>query len=383
MSGRTRWMLLGGLGLVGLAATFVMTTNAPGPQRSPRVFRTEDQTIRVSEVAGGLAHPWSLAFLPNGDMLVTERDGMLRVVKNGVLQPPVPGLPEIRVSGQGGLMEVALHPGFQQNRWVYLTYSKPGPRGSTTAVARGSFNGTAFTDLRDIFVADAWSSGGAHFGARIAFGRDGKLYLSVGERNDRRRAQDFSDHAGSILRLNDDGTAPSDNPFVGQAGIRPEIFTNGNRNPQGLAVHPETGALWENEQGPRGGDEINLILPGRNYGWPIVTFGREYSGAKITDETSRPGLESPLLYWVPSIACSGMAIYNGTRFPKWRGHVFVGALAGEHLRRVVFDGTRPVHQERLLAELGQRIRDVREGPDGLLYVLTDEDPGQILRIEPM
>jgi glucose/arabinose dehydrogenase len=337
----------------------------------------------VVPVVSGLALPWSLTFLPNGDMLVTEKVGRLRIVRNGKLDPqPIAGTPQVHAMGQGGLLEVALHPRFAENRMIYLTYSKPGERGNTTALMRARFDGTTLTDAKDIFVADAWATGNAHFGSKIAFGRDGMLYMTVGERNDRTRAQVPTHHAGKVLRLRDDGTVPPDNPFVGRDGFRPEIYSYGHRNLQGLTFHPETGALWETEHGPQGGDELNQILPGRNYGWPVVTFGREYTGEVITNQPWREDMEQPVMVWVPSIALSGMVFYTGDKFPSWKGNLFVGGMAGLQLQRVVFTEKGPIGRETLLAELRQRIRDVRQGPDGFLYLVTDANPGGILRIEP-
>jgi glucose/arabinose dehydrogenase len=330
-------------------------------------------------------NPWSLAFLPNGDMLVTEKPGRLRLVRgNGTLEPaPIAGTPQVLAMGQGGLLDVALHPRFAENRFVYLTYSKAVDGGNnTTALARGRLDGTTLTDVKDIFVADAVSNATLHFGSRLAFGRDGLLYMTVGERNDRNRAQDTNNHAGKVLRLRDDGTVPPDNPFVGQAGFKPEIYSYGHRNLQGLAVHPETGQVWQTEHGPQGGDELNLIQPGKNYGWPVVTLGREYTGEAITNQPWREGMEQPVQVWVPSIALSGMAFYTGTRFPAWKGSLFVGGLAGQQVSRVVFSPRGPIGREPLFVELKQRIRDVRQGPDGLLYLLVDAAQGGILRIEP-
>ena len=361
----------------------------PLPQL-PQTFDTAVQRIRVSAVATGLANPWSLAFLPNGDMLVTERAGRLRIIRNGVLDPqPISGVPQVRVTALGGLLEVALHPRFAENGWVYLTYAKGREDNvSTTALARGRLKGTALEEVRDIFVANTWSSSATNFGGRIAFDRAGFLYLTIGERQEQDRAQKGDDHGGKILRLRDDGSVPPDNPFVGKTGYLPEIYSLGHRSPQGLALNPETGAIWENEHGPLGGDEINIILPGRNYGWPLVTFGTDYDGKKISDLTWRGDLEGPLMYWVPSIAISGMAFYTGDKFPNWKGNAFVGSMfegrtrATGHLRRLTFEQGRPIQREPILTELHQRIRDVRSGPDGLVYLLTDENPGAVLKIEP-
>jgi glucose/arabinose dehydrogenase len=364
------------------------------PAAVDEVFETADYRIRVVGLAEGLANPWSLAFLPNGDMLVTEKPGRLRLIRDGVLMPnPVPGVPEVDPRRQGGLMDVVLHPQFAENSWVYLTYSKPDEGdndNATTALARGSFDGSRFTDVEDLFVANAWAETGGHYGSRLAFTPDGKLFMSIGERQQRDRAQDTTDHAGTVLRLNDDGSVPDDNPFIGRAGFLPEIYSYGHRSPQGLTVHPETGEVWENEHGPRGGDEANLILPGRNYGWPIVSYGREYSGEIITNQPWKEGLEPPKYYWVPSIAISGMTFYTGDRFPEWKGNLFVGGL-----RHYVVQRVAPLNQrggferEPLLTELRLRIRDVRQGPDGLLYVVADGDltrrgaTGAVLRIEPV
>ncbi|HEX6997955.1 MAG TPA: PQQ-dependent sugar dehydrogenase [Gammaproteobacteria bacterium] len=357
----------------------------------PQVFETAEHRIRVTAVATGLENPWSIAFLPNGDMLVTERPGRLRVVRDGVLDPePVRGVPEVHRTVLGGLLDVALHPDFESNRLLYLTHSKARADGkSTTALVRGRFDGHALHDVEELFVANDWSTSVTNFGGRMAFDRDGFLFLTIGERQEQDRAQDGSDHGGKVLRLRDDGSVPEDNPFVGKPGFAPEIYSLGHRSPQGLALHPVTGAIWENEHGPLGGDEINVILPGRNYGWPLVTYGRDYDGSPISDLTSRPDLEPPLMYWVPSIAISGLSFYTGDRFPAWRGNAFVGAMmqgrtrATGHIQRITFteDG-QPLQREPILFELRQRIRDVRPGPDGLLYVLTDENPGALLRIEP-
>ncbi len=344
--------------------------------------RTETYRVRVVRVAAGLQYPWGLAFLPNGDMLITERPGQLVLLRKGSSEPEIiPGTPPVVDKAQAGLMDIALHPQFAENRFIYLTYSKRGV-GDTPALFRARFDGKRLSDARDIFVAQAWDDSGGNTGSRILFGKDGMIYMSVGDRHHPRFAQDLTNHAGKILRLRDDGTVPDDNPFIGRPDVRPEIFSYGNRNPQGLAIDPQTGLLFENEHGPRGGDEINLIQPGRNYGWPVITYGINYNGTKITDERSRPGMEQPLVYWVPSIGPSGMVMYTGDKFPLWKDNLFVGALAGTHLRRVVLDGTRVVHEEQLLRNLHQRIRDVRQGPDGFLYLLTDSSYGEVLRIEP-
>jgi aldose sugar dehydrogenase len=354
---------------------------------TPVVMDTaEGQRIRVVAVARGLVNPWSVAFLPDGNMLVTERGGQLRVIRNDVLDPkPVAGVPEVRAAGLSGLMDVALHPQFASNRYVYLTYTKPlDAKRTTLALARGQWNGTALTEVRDIFVASD-GTGGA---SRIAFARDGMLFMTTGG-GGAAGAQDPNSHAGKVLRLRDDGTAAPGNPFAGRAGHKAEVYSLGHRNSLGLAIHPATEAVWQNENGPNGGDEINVILPGRNYGWPIVSYGRTYPGPWQAARLSHETFEQPLVFWVPSIAVSGMAFYTGNKLPKWKGDVFVGGLrTGEipgtgHLERILFnEKMEELRRESLLGELRQRIRDVRQGPDELLYVLTDDRDGALLRIEP-
>jgi glucose/arabinose dehydrogenase len=365
--------------------------SSPPPPSLPQTFFSSDVPIRVVPVATGLSHPWSLAFLPDGSMLVTEREGRLRIIRNGVLDPmPIAGTPRVFSRVLAGLLDVALHPRFAENRIVYLSYSKAREDNlSTTALARGVLDGASLKDVKDLFVANSWSKSNTNYGGRIAFDRAGLLYLTVGERQEQDRAQKPDDHGGKVLRLRDDGSVPPDNPFVGKPGYLPEIYSIGHRSPQGLAMNPATGAIWENEHGPLGGDELNIILPGKNYGWPLVTFGTDYDGKKISDSTWHADLEPPYVYWVPSIAVSGLAFYTGDRFSTWKGNVFVGAMfAGRtrgtgHLQRIVInEAGRPINREPLLTELHQRIRDVRQGPDGLLYALTDEDAGMVLRIEP-
>ena len=356
----------------------------------PFIFDSAEQhKIRVVVVTKGLAHPWSLAFLPDGSMLVTERPGRLRVVRNDRLDPrPVSGAPKVLAIQLAGLMDVALHPKFNENHLVYLTYNKPGDnKRVATVLARGRYEGGALTGVQDIFAADWLPENANGYSSRIAFGRDGMVYVSNGDSNSD-AAQDPNSHRGKIMRLRDDGTVPPDNPFVGRAGYKPEIYSLGHRNTLGLIVHPVTGELWNNENGPNGGDEINVILPGRNYGWPAVSYGRWYEGPRVSQVPWRDGFEQPLLFWVPSIAVSGMAVYTGDRFPAWKNNVFVGSMrTGEipgtgHLERIVFNEKwEELRRETLLGELHQRIRDVRQGPDGLLYLLTDEDDGALLRIE--
>ena len=351
--------------------------------------------VRVVVVARELSHPWSMAFLPDGGILVTERDaGRLRMVRDGVLDPePLEGVPEVLSRGLAGLMDVALHPGFDENRLVYLSYTRPLPgETGTVAVVRGRLDGMALRDVEDVFVAEPF--GGTTAGARMAFAPGGLLYLTVGGafRTDPldSRAQDPGTHAGKLLRLRDDGSVPDDNPFAGRPGFMPEIYSLGHRNQNGLTIHPETFAPMTVEHGVQGGDELNLIEAGRNYGWPVVSYGRQYTGVPVGDGFWAPGMDEPLVFWVPSIAPSGLAWYTGDRFPAWRGNLFVGAMqtgripGTGHLERIVFnDNDEELAREWLLAKLRQRIRDVRQGPDGLLYVLTDADDGALLRIEPV
>jgi glucose/arabinose dehydrogenase len=358
----------------------------PLPEKPVAYHTAEGQDIRVSVVAKGMSHPWSLAFLPDGSMLVTERPGRLRIVRNGVLDPtPVAGVPAVRAMGLNGLLDVALHPRFADNHFVYLTYTKPlADDKATLALARGVWNGSALTEVKDIFVAVGTSGA-----SRIAFGRDGILFMTTGGGGGD-GAQDANSHAGKVLRLRDDGSVPPDNPFVGQAGHKPEVYSMGHRNSLGLAIHPVSGDVWQNENGPNGGDEINIIRAGRNYGWPIVSYGRTYPGPRQSEQPWQRGFEQPIVFWVPSIAISGMAFYTGDKLPKWKGDVFVGGMrTGEipgtgHLERILFnENMEELRRESLLTDLRQRIRDVRQGPDQFLYLLTDDnDNGAVLKIEP-
>ncbi len=382
-----------GLSVSGVAQEESRRPGLPVPPLGPGpyVFDTAEQPhLRVTVLTRELSHPWAIAFLPDGSTLVTERPGRLRIVKNGVLDPtPVAGVPTVRAAGLGGLEDIALHPRFAENRYVYVTYIKPVTKDvGTPAVARARFENGALVDSKDLVVTDPGPVGSSAVNTRIAFGRDGMLYMSTGG-NIGTMAQDPGSLRGKVLRLRDDGTVPDDNPFVGRAGYRPEIYTLGHRNSLALIVHPVTGDLWNNENGPNGGDEINVILPGRNYGWPLVSFGRDYPGPRVSEHPTREGFESPLVTWIPSIAASGMAVYTGDRFPRWKGNIFVGAmrvgeiLATGHLQRIVFNAKmEEIRRESMLTELRQRIREVRQGPDGLLYLLTDEDPGALLRLEP-
>lgn len=368
------------------------TLGVPVPPLGPGpfVFDTAEQhKIRVSVVTKGFVHPWALAFLPDGTMLITERPGRIRLVRAGLLNPkPIGGVPSPWTKGNGGLMDIALHPRFAENHLVYFTYDKPvgNDKGAPT-VARGRLEGGELTEVRDLLVSDAYEGTGG-LSCRIVFGRDGMLYMATGG-NVGWVAQEPGSLRGKILRVRDDGSVPPDNPFVGRAGYRPEIYTLGHRNSLGLVIHPETGVIWNNENGPNGGDEINVILPGRNYGWPALSFGRDYAGPRISEIPAREGMENPIVVWIPSIAVAGMTVYTGDRFPDWKGNVFVGSMrTGEipgtgHLERIVFNSrTEELRRESMLGELKQRIREVRQGADGYLYLLTDEDDGALLRIEP-
>ncbi|MDE2974760.1 MAG: PQQ-dependent sugar dehydrogenase [Gemmatimonadota bacterium] len=374
------------------AAALAASCAPVGAQSRPQ--RTALHDYRVVTVAAGLEVPWSIAFLPDGDILVTERAGRLRVIRDGELVPdPVPGIPAVVARGQGGLMDVVPHPAFASNRTIYLSYSKPVPelgRTGTTAVIRGTFENDRFTFLDEVF--EAVSRGNGHYGCRLAFDADGYLYLSVGDRQVPPRgdlaahpAQDLSDHHGVIVRLHDDGGVPEDNPFVGREGARPEIWSYGHRNPQGLAVHPETGAVWLTEHGPRGGDEVNVSTPGGNYGWPVIGYGVNYrGGTAIHASTHAEGMEQPLHYWVPSIGVSGLTFYTGDKFPKWRGNLFAGGLTGRRIDRLTIEDGRVVASETVFSGMG-RVRDVREGPDGYIYVALEARGGgktPIVRLEP-
>ncbi len=363
----------------GAAAAFA----APTIGRAQDVVRSAAATYRLVTLSRDLEQPWGLAFLPDGRILITERPGRLRVFANGRLErAPVGGLPKVYARGQGGLLDVCLHPGFADNRTLYLSYSAEGEGGAATVVARAELRDGGLRGVRPIFEALPRTSGGLHFGSRIAFDRAGLMYVTTGERYQMRRAQDLGDLVGKVVRLRDDGAVPPDNPFVGRAGARPEIFTWGHRNPQGLAMNPQTGRMWLVEHGPRGGDELNLLTAGANYGWPLTTHGIDYSGAVISPNKSLPGMEDPVRVWVPSISPSGLAFYTGDRFPGWKGSIFTGALSNNALFRIELDGERWRSEERLIVDRLPYIRDVRQGPDGLLYLVTHSDDGGLYRLEP-
>jgi len=375
----------------------------PPPDPSSQVLDAQGGKIRVVTVASGLVHPWSLAFLPDGrTILVTEKTGRLRMIRDGVVEPnPVWTSPTPPGTGGDALHFVAVHPQFAQNRLVYVSYPKQGERGITLAVSRGHLNGGTLEGVQEIFVADAWETGG-NLAGRIFFGPDSSLYVTVGDRDRiccnggednslRMKAQSLDNHVGKTLRLRDDGSVPPDNPFIGRAGAKPEIFTYGHRNGYGLAIHPETGELWQAEIGPMGGDEVNILLPGHNYGWPLVSTGRNYTGSLVSDQPwARPGMDNPRIHWVPSISPSSLLFYTGNKFPRWKNNLFVGSLTQQQLVRIAFNQpSQAERREGLLIPLHERIRDVQQSPDGYIYVATERASGgsaadgTVLRIEPV
>ena len=365
--------------------SIALFTSALAQDRSA-VINSEKHTFRVVTLLKGLEHPWSVAFLPDGRMLVTERAGRLRLVGQDLrLDPkPIAGLPDVVATGQGGLFDVVLHPEHVQNGWIYWAYNAPGAGGWGTALARGKLQGSRMSDVQVLFSMQPKSRASQHFGGRIVFDKAGMLYLTLGDRGDKERAQKLDDHAGSVIRLHDDGRVPVDNPFAKRVEASPEKWTLGNRNMQGATLHPKTGELWTHEHGPQGGDEVNVMRSGLNYGWPVITYGVNYGfGTRIGEGQTKPGMVQPLHIWVPSIAPSGMAFVSGSKFPQWTGDLLVGALRDQMLVRLELNGEKVVREERLLQGLVGRIRDVRMGPDGLVYLLTDDAEGALLRLEPV
>ena len=356
---------------------------APAAHAGTQSIDTEKYSLRVVTVAKGLAEPWSLAWLPDGRMLVTEKTGQMRIVaKNGKLSKPLKGVPKVASSGQGGLLDVILDPKFASNKKIYFSYSERASGGQGTAVASAKLDGRVLNDTKVLFRQTPKSSGGRHYGGRLVIAGDGTLFITLGDRGERDKVQNKKINRGQIIRINTDGSVPDDNPFVGKKGLRPETFSHGHRNPQGAALHPDTSKLWVHEHGPAGGDEVNVVEAGRNYGWPVIGYGKHYSGAKVGVGTKKRGMEQPVHYWDPSIAPSGMTFYTGDKFPKWKGNLLVGALGHQTVVRLTLDGEKVVGEERILDDLGERIRDVRMGPDGYIYLLTDEHNGRILRLEP-
>ncbi|MGF1641460.1 MAG: PQQ-dependent sugar dehydrogenase [Rhodospirillales bacterium] len=359
----------------------VLAAATPAAAAADRIVASDRGPIRVTTVVGGLEHPWGLAFLPVGRMLVTERPGRLRIVSaDGRLSAPLAGVPAVVARGQGGLLDIALDPDFASNRRVYLSHAEAGAGGASTAVARGTLADAGLREVQVIFRQHPKVGGGAHFGGRLVFAGDGTLFVTLGERFKFEPAQDLADHLGTIVRINPDGAVPADNPFVGRADARPEIWSYGHRNVQGADLHPDSGRLWISEFGPLGGDEINIPEPGRNYGWPLVSWGRHYSGAAIPDPPTRPDLAGSVHHWDPAISPSGMTFYTGALFAGWRGDLLIGGLSSQALIRLSLDGERVTAEERI--DIGARIRHVRQGPDGAVYLLTDDPDGAILRLEP-
>ena len=387
--------------LVVLSSAALLAQQAPPTTNGPQVLDVQGGKIRVVPVATGLFHPWSLAFVDSRTILVSERNGRLRMIRDGVLAPdPIWTSPSSNAENADALHFIAIHPNFALNQFVYVSYPKRSERGITLAVARGRLSGSKLTDVQEIFVADAWETGG-NLAGRIYFAKDGMLYVTVGDRDRlcctgtednslRMKAQALDNHVGKTLRLRDDGTVPPDNPFVGRAGAKPEIFTYGHRNGYGLAIHPETGELWQAEIGPMGGDEVNILLSGHNYGWPLVSTGRNYTGTLVSDQPwARPGMDNPRIHWVPSISPSSIIFYTGDKFPKWKNNLFVGSLTQQQLIRIAFNQpSQAERREGLLIPLHERIREVQQGPDGYIYVATERASGgnaaegSVLRIEP-
>ncbi|MFO7766714.1 MAG: PQQ-dependent sugar dehydrogenase [Pelovirga sp.] len=363
--------------------TFLLFISLPF-SAAAQVVTTSSEQIRIVEITRGLEHPWGMAFLPDGRILITERPGRLRLVENGELLPqPVSGLPAIVAQGQSGLLDVALHPRFAVNQLIYIAYTSARDRGISTDVARGKLTGNKLEEVEVLFRGNKGTTTGRHFGSRLVFDDKGFLYITLGDHGQKERAQDSADHAGSVIRIHDDGRVPADNPHQQRPDWLAELFSIGNRNIQGAALHPISGELWAHEHGPQGGDEINIIRSGRNYGWPVITYGVNYGiGTRIGEGTHKQGMEQPLHYWDPSIAPSGMMFYTGNKFPNWQGNLFVGALRGQILVRLTLEGEEIVAEERMLQNRVGRIRDVRQGPDGNIYLLTDARDGALLRLEP-
>lgn len=374
-------------GLIRYAWTLVLTLIALlGLAGGPNQNAQAQSAVTLETVASGLSYPWSVTFLPGGGYLVTERDGVLKVVHEDGRQDAVRGTPEVFAQGQGGLLDVAVSPTFAADQTIFMSFSQGSPEGAGTSLYRAILGQTGaeyeLVEGETIFRGNNRGYGGRHFGSRLAFDTGGNLFMTLGDRGDAPRAQDPSDHSGSVLRLTADGAPAPGNPFLESTDIQPEIWSTGHRNPQSAAIHPETGVLWTVEHGARGGDEVNIPEAGKNYGWPIISYGRHYSGGKIGEGTEKAGLEQPIHYWDPSIAPSGMAFVTSDKYPDWNGNLLVGALRGQHLARLTLDGRRVVAEEQLLEDLGERIRDVRQGPDGWIYILTDSDDGKLIRLVP-
>ena len=366
-----------------IASVVAISCREKEPTYNGALVESAKQRFGIDTVTTGLVIPWGMAFLPDGRILITERSGVIRIVKDNVLLPDsVSGVPAVYAEGQAGLMDIQLHPDYSKNGWIYFTYSKPGPdTTSATTLARAKIQGNALVDVTDLFSAQPFVKSGHHFGSRIAFDGKGHVFISSGERGTKPNSQDLTNHLGKILRLNDDGTVPSDNPFVDSVGVKPEIWSYGHRNPQGLLYDAETGKLWDAEHGPMGGDELNLVLPGHNYGWPVITYGMNYDSTVISDLTEKEGMEQPVRYWKPSIATCGLMKVTSDLYPNWKGNFLVTALAQMHIARVEMNGDQYVGEERLLEKIG-RIRLAAQSPDGLIYVIC-EGPGTMVRLIPL
>lgn len=346
------------------------------------IFSSEKHDFTIETIVTGLEHPWAVDFLPDGRILLTERPGRLRVVDKGVMSAPVKGLPKLKAKGQGGLLDIAVDPDFMNNQTIYFSYSGVGDGGLGTDVASAKLINNTLSDLKVLFKTLPKTRGGYHFGSRLLLGKQGELFITLGDRGGKERAQDVNDHAGSLIRINVDGSVPKDNPLLNKAG-RKEIYTYGNRNIQGIAMHPETGDVWSVEHGPQGGDELNLMKPGVNYGWPVITYGVNYGiGTKIGEGTEKAGMAQPVHYWVPSIATSSLLFYTGDKFPKWKGNAFVSSLVFGQLARLEIENNKVVKEERILKGEHGRIREVQQGLDGFVYILTDESEGRLLRLKP-
>ncbi len=374
-------LLLAGAGLAGCRDKDTPPPTTYDGARPGAVVQSEKQKFRVDTVARGLNSPWGMAFLPDGRILVTEKAGQLKVVQDGRLLPgSIGGVPAVYTNGQGGLLDIALHPDYPRNGWLYFTYAAPGPGGGGTTLARAKLQGESLTDVQTLFQAQPFQGTGVHFGSRIAFDGQGHVFVSTGDRGTPPQAQQLGNHWGKIMRLRDDGQVPTDNPFVGTAGARPEIWSYGHRNVQGMYYDATARLLWAHEHGPRGGDELNRVEGGKNYGWPLITYGVNYDGTPVSGATQGAGLEQPVRYWVPSIAPSGLALVSSPQYPNWAGNLLVGALVGTHLARVELTDGQYAREEKLLDKIG-RVRAIAQGPDGYLYLLT-ESPGLLLKLTP-
>jgi glucose/arabinose dehydrogenase len=366
-----------------VAAHSLLSLSCAVSGQDTRTYQTSAGKFRLTTVARGLEHPWGMEFLPDGRILVTEKPGRIRIVsREGRLSAPLEGVPTVYARGQGGLLDVVLDPDFAKNRRIYFSYAEPGEGGAGTAVARARLGEARLEDVSVIFRQRPKVDGSNHFGSRLVFAPDGKLFVTLGERNQGERSQRLNEHLGKVVRINPDGSVPQDNPFVGRSGSLPEIWSYGHRNVQGATLYPQTGELWTVEHGAQGGDEVNVPRPGRNYGWPVITYGVDYGGGKIGEGTKKEGMEQPVHYWDPSIAPSGMLFYTGDRYPSWRGDLFVGSLKFGLVSRLDMEGNRVRGEERLFEDFDPRVRDLTQGPDGLLYLLTDESNGEVVRVDP-